>query len=54
MTAQKKQKLRTAGILVTVPERKARQFVSDVIVMDGPACLRASLMRFSGEKFSDV
>ena len=36
------------------PAKKARQSVSEVIVIDGPACLIASEMRFSLLIFKEI
>ena len=52
--AQKKLKLAKAGMTEIVPEKKARAFVSEVIVMDGPACLKACLSLCSGVKWRGV
>ena len=47
---QKILKLASPGITDTAPEKKARELVKDVIVMEGPACLSASYTLFSGGK----
>ena len=44
---QKKLKLLRDGIAEIIPERKASAFVSDVIVIEGPARRRANLIRSS-------
>lgn len=44
---QKTLKLARPGITDTAPEKKASEFVKDVIVIDGPAYLRASLILYS-------
>ena len=54
MTAAKTQKLLIAGIVLKYPDKKANELVNDVIVMDGPACPRASLSRSSGERLMEV
>ena len=53
-TEQNMQKLRSASIDETDPARKAKAFVIDVIVIEGPACFRAVLMRYYGVNLSDT
>ena len=50
VTPQKTQKAFTASSEVAEPTKKAMQSVSDVIVMEGPACIIARLRRSAGAK----
>lgn len=43
--AAKMQKLRKAGRVLRPPKAKARVFVNEVIVIEGPACFMASIIR---------
>ena len=42
------------SIFELAPARKAKQSVSEVIVMDGPACLRASIKRSCLDNLSEL
>ena len=53
-TEQNMQKLRSASIEDTDPARKAKAFVIDVIVIEGPACYKAVLTRYYGDNLSDT
>ena len=50
----KRQKLRRAISEARPPNRKARQFVNDVIVMEGPACFMASFTLSMAGAFRSV
>lgn len=43
-----------AGIDDMAPLKNARQFVNDVMLIDGPACLKASFRRYSGVFFNET
>lgn len=53
-TEAKRQKLRKAVRELRPPKAKARAFVREVIVMEGPACIMASRIRSLGVSFSRV
>ena len=48
------QKLLTPSIEELEPAKKAMASVSDVIVIEGPACLMASISRFYFDYFNEV
>lgn len=51
--ALKRQTLLMTGIGEKAPATKANILVREVIVIEGPACFRAFLIRSSGENFND-
>ena len=51
---QYKQKLLTPSIEELEPAKKAKASVSDVIVIEGPECLMASINRFYFDCFNEV
>ena len=53
-TAANKQKLRRAVKEFRAPNAKASEFVSDVIVIEGPACCIALRMRSAAGRFKSV
>ena len=49
-----KQKLLIPLRIELAPARKAREFVKEVIVIDGPECLNAFLILSPGGRFNDT